>query len=265
MLQNRSLNMATTALVIGLPVAIWILRTIYGRRKLSKKVSHRLENDLRAKRFEITSVEALRDFLPPKLSGTNVKNAPKVLEELDEQMKGFIKASPFCMLATADRDGLPFCSPIGDDPGFVEVVDSKRLLVPDRPGNRLLFGHQNIIENPKVGLCFEIPGTCSTLRGGRTAKLTKCPELLKRLASRGRDATLVISIDIEYCFFHCAKAYLRSNKWRPDRWPKNPYKVVFGQYFTSVGVAASAIDHFVEKEYENVKESVEGRCVEPDN
>jgi uncharacterized protein len=265
MLRNRSLNATTTALVVIGGLAIWIIRAIHKRRNFSNDATHRLENDLKAKRFEITTVEALRDFLPPKLSGSDINDAPKVLDRLDEQMIGFIKASPFCMLATADRNGLPFCSPKGDDPGFVEVVDSKRILLPDRPGNRLFFGHQNIIENPKVGLCFEIPGTCSTLRVGGTAKLSKCPELLTRLATRGLDATLVIIIDLEYCFFHCAKAYLRSSKWRPDRWSKKPYKVVFGQYFTSVGIAASAIDHFVEKEYKNVEDSVEGRCIEPDN
>ena len=58
---------------------------------------------------------------------------------------------------------------------------------------------------------------------------------------------------------------MRSNKWRPERWPKKPYKFTFGQYFTSVGVAASVIDHFVEEEYKSVEDSVEGRCMEPEN
>jgi predicted pyridoxine 5'-phosphate oxidase superfamily flavin-nucleotide-binding protein len=51
-------------------------------------------------------------------------------------------------------------SPKGDVAGFVVVEDSTTLLIPDRPGNRLMFGIQNIFENPQVGLCFEIPGTC---------------------------------------------------------------------------------------------------------
>jgi PPOX class probable FMN-dependent enzyme len=249
--------------MVGL--TMWLASELYKRRRLATAAARRLENDLKAKRFEITTLQELRDFLPPKVSGTGASDAPKVLHELDEQMSGFIRASPFFMLATADQTGLPFCSPKGDHPGFVEIVDSKTLLIPDRPGNRLIIGLQNILENPKVGLCFEIPGTCSTLRVGGTAKISKDPELCSRLRTRGRDAALVIIVHLKYCFFHCGKAYLRSNKWRPEHWAKIPYKVGFGQYFTSIGTAATVIDHFVEKEYEMVQESMEGKRVEPDN
>ena len=121
-------NRASTALLLGL--ALYIVRELVKRMRLAKASARRLESDLKDKRFDITSVQALRDFLPATLSGTGMEDAPKVLDALDEQMEGFIQGSPFCMLATADRNGLPFCSPKGDAPGFVEVVHSRKILLP---------------------------------------------------------------------------------------------------------------------------------------
>ena len=71
------------------------------------------------------------------------------------------------------------------------------------------MGLQNILENPLVGMCFVIPGNPITLRIGGRATLRKDPELLRRLAARGIDATLAIHVDVTHTFFHCAKAYMR--------------------------------------------------------
>jgi hypothetical protein len=49
-------------------------------------------------------------------------------------------------------------------PGFVAVEDERTLLIPIRRGNKLVFGLQNILANPHVGLIFMIPGTNETLR-----------------------------------------------------------------------------------------------------
>ena len=115
----------------------------------------------------------------------------------------------------------------------MEVDDPTTLLVPDRPGNKILMGLQNIIENPKVGICFEIPGTCTTLRIGGTAIISKDPELLSRLAARGLDATVVIVVTVQYAFFHCAKAYLRSRLWDPHSWG-DEYSVQLGESTVSL-------------------------------
>ena len=157
----------------------------------------------------------------------------QVLDHLDEQMAGFIQRSPFLQLATADAAGLPFVSPKGDDAGFVMVVDERTLAIPDRPGNSILMGLQAILANPNAGLCFEIPGYSTTLRVGGRAELSNDPELLHRLEARGLDAMLAIVIEVEYAFFHCAKAYLRSRLWEPDSWPSGEEQCQVGmsQYF----------------------------------
>ena len=82
---------------------------------------------------------------------------------LDEPARAFITRSPFLLLSTADRGGRQDVSPKGDGPGFVAVEDDRTLLIPDRTGNRLVFGLQNVLENPRVGVLFIVPGTGETL------------------------------------------------------------------------------------------------------
>ena len=42
----------------------------------------------------------------------------------------------------------------GDPAGFVQVMDSKMLLIPDRPGNQRGDTLTNILQNPTIGLLF---------------------------------------------------------------------------------------------------------------
>ena len=67
-------------------------------------------------------------------------------------------------MATSDLNGRCDVSPKGDAPGFVHVLDERRLAIPDRPGNKRLDGLTNLIANPHVGLIFLVPGRHETLR-----------------------------------------------------------------------------------------------------
>ena len=180
---------------------------------------------------QVRTVDDLRELLPLRTGGSGIEDAPKVLDHLDDQMLGFIERSPFLQLGTADEDGLPFVSPKGDHPGFVYVKDPRTLIIPDRPGNSILMGLQNLLANPKAGLCFEIPGNPTTLRVGGKVALSNDPQILAQMPARGLDAMLAIVLQIDYAFFHCAKAYMRSRLWEPDSWPEEMYPVGFGIYF----------------------------------
>ena len=125
-----------------------------------------------------------------------------------------------------------------------------------------MMGLQNIIANPQVGMCFEIPGNDTTLRVGGRASLRDDPELLHRLATRGLDATLAIRVEIEYCFFHCAKAYLRSRLWEPRSWPDEPYEVGFGRYGAEDEAAAAEIDAGTAAGYARMRAAVDGSALE---
>ncbi|MDJ0785667.1 MAG: pyridoxamine 5'-phosphate oxidase family protein [Myxococcota bacterium] len=172
----------------------------------------------------IPDAEALREILP----GPSPVTALKIFDHLDETAIGFIARSPFLVMSTSDAAGRLDASPKGDAPGFVRVEDPHTLVFPERRGNQLAMGLQNVLANPRVGLLFLVPGTSETLRVNGRAELTRDPELLASLTDeRGKPALLAMRIHTEEVFFHCAKAFVRSALWKPDRWGER-YRVSFG-------------------------------------
>ncbi len=97
--------------------------------------------------------------------------ADKCIDHLDKHARRFISLSPFLCLATADGAGRLDVSPRGDAPGFVQVVDDKRLLIPDRRGNNRVDSLGNVVENPRVGAqAVPVPGERSVPRPGPGAR-----------------------------------------------------------------------------------------------
>ena len=60
------------------------------------------------------------------------------------------------------------------------------------------------------------------------AELSADPELLERLATRGQPALIAIRIAVERCFFHCPRAFLRADLWKPETWGERQ-RVSFGR------------------------------------
>jgi uncharacterized protein len=143
----------------------------------------------------------------------------KQVDRLDEHCREFIARSPFLLIATADAAGGCDVSPKGDPAGFVLVLDERHLVIPDRPGNRRLDGMRNILVNPRVGLLFLVPGRGETLRVNGRASIVRDADVLARLAVEGKTPRLAIGVEVEEVFLHCAKAFKRSNLWRPEAWP----------------------------------------------
>lgn len=166
--------------------------------------------------FEIAikSEEELRSIIgtPSEL----VKN--KVITHLDHHCIDFISKSPFIVLSTSDNNGYCDASPRGDQPGFVQVLNEKQLIIPERPGNKKIDSLTNILSNPKIGLLFFIPGLGETLRINGYATIVKDEKLLMKMAVRGKTPLLGIGVEVEECFLHCAKAFKRSGLWEPNTW-----------------------------------------------
>ena len=63
---------------------------------------------------------------------------------------------------------------------------------------------------------------------------------------------LAIRIHVEECFFHCAKAFMRSKLWKQDTWPERK-KISFGRMLSkNTGGdenTAKEIDEMVEADY----------------
>ena len=128
--------------------------------------------------------------------------------------RAMIEAAPFAMLATAGPGGLD-ASPRGDPPGFVQLLDDKTLLLPERRGNNRADSLRNILADPRVALLFLIPGVGETLRVNGRARISVAPDLLARFVVNGQPPKCVIVVDVEAVFFQCARAIQRSHLWRP--------------------------------------------------
>jgi len=140
---------------------------------------------------------------------------PAVVKEIDHISPGYrklIEAAPFVAIATGGPEGFD-CSPKGDAPGFVRILDEKTLAIPDRPGNNRIDGFRNIIRDPRIALLFLIPGVGETLRVNGRAVISIDPELMQSFAVNGKLPHSVLIVHIESIFFHCSKAIVRSKLW----------------------------------------------------
>ena len=137
----------------------------------------------------------------------------KVLTRLDDFCRDFIALSPFLVLASSDGDGNADASPRGDAPGFVQILDDRTLLIPDRRGNNRVDSFGNILAAPGVGLIFLVPGINETLRINGTAGITRDAALLEPLAAQGKVPTAGLLVAVREAFFHCGKALMRSKLW----------------------------------------------------
>lgn len=140
----------------------------------------------------------------------------KVLRELDGHCRRILSLSPFCVISTAGPRGADV-SPRGDPPGFLRVLDSRTILLPDRVGNNRLDALANLLKNPQIGMLVLVPGMNETLRINGTADVTDDPRVLEASAVQGRAPKIGIVISVEEAFLHCAKALVRSALWDPER------------------------------------------------
>ena len=92
-----------------------------------------------------------------------------------------------------------------------------------RPGNKRVDGYRNVLERPHVGTLFLIPGRGDTLRINGTARILADADYFDAMTVKGKRPILALEIDVEEVFFHCAKAFLRSDAWDPSTW--NPTAV----------------------------------------
>ena len=170
-------------------------------------------------RREVSNVDELRAIV----GQPDQYVANKVKDRLSPIQRDWLAHSPLGFVATTDADGRVDVSPKGDPPGFVHVIDDTTIAIPERPGNRRVDGHLNVLERPHVGTLFLIPGRGDTLRINGTARILADADYFDAMTVKGKWPILALEIDVEEVFFHCAKAFLRSDAWDPSTW--NPTAV----------------------------------------
>ena len=168
----------------------------------------------------------------------------KELRGLDGHCRSFIGKSPFVLIGSSDNSGNADVTPKGDKPGFTAILDNSTIAIPDRPGNNRLDTLENIIRNPSVGLLFLIPGMNETLRVNGDARITVDPTLRERLAVDGREPQSVIVVTVKAAYMHCAKAFMRSELWKPDSWYDRATLPTLGKILSDQMAHAETVDDF---------------------
>ena len=140
------------------------------------------------------------------------KSLIKEIDHISDHYRAFIEKAPFVTVATCGPEGLD-CSPRGDPPGFVRVVDDKTLMIPDRRGNNRVDSLRNLVRDPRISLLFLIPGINETLRINGRAEIAVDPELCASFAINGKLPRSVLVVTVERIYFQCQKALVRSRLW----------------------------------------------------
>ncbi|CAN5338478.1 pyridoxamine 5'-phosphate oxidase family protein [soil metagenome] len=161
----------------------------------------------------VTSIAELEQLIGTPEPRTRDK-ARSQLHEVDRQ---WLAAAPLAFIATAGDGGLDV-SPKGDPAGFVTVLDDTTIAIPERPGNRRADGFHNVLNDPRVGINFVIPGRGDTLRINGRATIVRDAPFFADMQVRGHQPVLAMVVDIDEVFFHCSKAFLRSQTWDPETW-----------------------------------------------
>lgn len=145
--------------------------------------------------------------------------ANKAMSQLLSAHIDWLAATPMIFLATSDASGRVDVSPKGDPAGkVVHVIDERTIAIPERPGNRRVDGYENLLSNPHVGAIAVIPGRGDTLRVNGSARIVDDGPYFDQLAVRGKRPILAVEVDVEEVFFHCSKAFMRSELWKPETW-----------------------------------------------
>ena len=176
----------------------------------------------------------------------------KQLAELDHHMQAFIAEAPFLLIGTYGSDGQCDVSPRGDLPSVAKVLDSKTLIIAERPGNRRADSLQNIIETGRVGLLFVIPGLGETLRVNGPACVIRDDEVLAAMSVQGKPPILGIAVEVEECYLQCAKALIRSKLWEPAQPLKTPSLSCFAEILidqTKVDETVESLDGQIQQSY----------------
>jgi PPOX class probable FMN-dependent enzyme len=173
----------------------------------------------------IETLEALRELIP----APNPMGLAKIRDRLCEQGVEFIRRCPFLALATIGDWGVEVSSK-GDRPGFVEIVDDRTLLIPERKGNQFALGLGNILADPRVGLMMVRPATDEVLRISGRASLIHDEDACARMAADSKPAVLIIKVEIDRAAFHCVRSARRAGLWNPETWDA-PTRISFGKIY----------------------------------
>jgi len=129
-------------------------------------------------------------------------------------LRPFIAASQYLLLASRNPDGSTLMSPRGENSGQFRLLSQpefahqrgqpegcqllgSQLLIPDRPGNKIAASLRNLLANPTLDVVLMIPGCPHVLQLHGQAQISCDPEILAHTETEGKTAKLAIVMTIQ--------------------------------------------------------------------
>ena len=140
-----------------------------------------------------------------------------MLEHLNPHMQDFISRQEMVFVSTADAQGECDCSFRAGAPGFVQVLDEKRLAYPEYRGNGVLASVGNIRENPHMGMIFvdffqnavglHVNGHARVVDQEHILELPSITAEIRESAHKkgGRHPECWVVVEVEEAYIHCSK------------------------------------------------------------
>lgn len=197
----------------------------------------------------VTSEAEIREVIP----GTIERQVRKVIDHIDEFVRIWIERSPFMTMATYSSSGAVDVSPKGDPPGFVKVLDSKTLAIPDRPGNHRFDSFLNILETGRIGLMFLVPNRLEVVRVSGSAQVVRDLDLRESMAVDGKVPDFAIVVNVEEAFYHCGKAVIRSALWQPEKAASVDGLPTYGRALKAHGALETPLEEIERLTEDNLK------------
>ena len=109
--------------------------------------------------------------------------SPTASNDLTAAVRGRVRRSS---ASPPPPDGGLTSAPRGDPAGLHAVLDDRRLLIPERPGNRLADTLTNLLVDPRIALLFLIPGWATPFAstGARRSSTIRPPGAERRRGTR---------------------------------------------------------------------------------
>ncbi len=165
----------------------------------------------------------------------------KSINYLDSYSYDFINKSPLLMLASFSKSGQVTVSPKGDPSGFVQIINKKQLLIPERLGNQRAETFKNILQNPNIGIIFIVPGKGETLRISGQAQIIRDDNLRMQFSINNKAPEFLIAVTVHEVYFHCGKAMKRSNIWAHEKWEDVSQLAKLGEIMVNTGQLKNSV------------------------
>ena len=115
----------------------------------------------------------------------------------DPVVREFLARSRFVALCSVDGVGAADVSPKGDPAAFVQVLDSRTVAIPDRPGNLRTDTLHNLVDHPELALVALVAGDHRVLELRGRAHVTDRPEVLAAMEVAGKVPKAAIELLVD--------------------------------------------------------------------